>query len=269
MKKGIALVVGTLMLAGGSLKADEGMWLLPLLEKLNMDKMTPMGLKLSAEDIYSINHSSLKDAVVIFGNGCTGEIVSGEGLLLTNHHCGYDAIQNHSSVGHNYLEKGFWAMTREEELPNPGLTATFLIRMEDVTPRVLVNLNDTLPEELRNEKIKKISREIAENATRDNHYKALVRSFFDGNYYYLLVYEEYNDVRLVGAPPSSIGNFGDETDNWMWPRHTGDFSVFRVYAGPDGKPAAYSEKNVPLKPKHFLPVSLRGVQEGDDVTPIP
>ena len=263
MKKGIALVVGMLMLAGGSLKADEGMWLLPLLEKLNMDKMTPMGLKLSAEDIYSINHSSLKDAVVIFGRGCTGEIISGEGLLLTNHHCGYDAIQNHSSVGHNYLEKGFWAMTREEELPNPGLTATFLIRMEDVTPRVLVNLNDTLPEELRNEKIKKISREIAENATRDNHYKALVRSFFDGNYYYLLVYEEYNDVRLVGAPPSSIGNFGDETDNWMWPRHTGDFSVFRVYAGPDGKPAAYSTRNIPLKPKHFLPVSLRGLQEGD------
>lgn len=263
MKKGIALVVGMLMLAGGPLKADEGMWLLPLLEMLNMDKMTSMGLKLSTEDIYSINHSSLKDAVVIFGNGCTGEIVSGEGLLLTNHHCGYDAIQNHSTIGQNYLEQGFWAMTREEELPNPGLTATFLIRMEDVTPRVLVNLNDTLSEELRNEKIKRISREIAENAVRDNHYKALVRSFFDGNSYYLLVYEVYNDVRLVGTPPSSIGNFGDDTDNWMWPRHTGDFSVFRVYAGPDGKPAAYSKKNVPLKPKHFLPVSLKGFQEGD------
>jgi len=254
MKKGIALVVGMLMLAGGSLKADEGMWLLPLLEKLNMDKMTPMGLKLSAEDIYSINHSSLKDAVVIFGRGCTGEIISGEGLLLTNHHCGYDAIQNHSSVGHNYLEKGFWAMTREEELPNPGLTATFLIRMEDVTPRVLVNLNDTLPEELRNEKIKKISREIAENATRDNHYKALVRSFFDG---IIITCWCMRNIMMSGWSvhlllPSEISGTKRTTGCGQGIRV---ISVSSGVCGARREAAAYSTRNIPLKPKHFLPVS--------------
>jgi hypothetical protein len=260
----VCLLAGSLFMIGlMSLKADEGMWLLPLLEKLNIDKMTSMGLKLSAEDIYSINHSSLKDAVVVFGRGCTGEIVSGEGLLLTNHHCGFDAIQNHSSVEHDYLKDGFWAMTREEELPNPGLTATFLIRIEDVTQPILVNLNDTLSEKRRGEEVKRISTEIVRKATEDNHYKAMVKSFFDGNRYYLLVYEEYRDVRLVGTPPSSIGKFGYDTDNWMWPRHTGDFSVFRVYSGPDGTPAEYSKQNIPLKPKHFFPVSLRGYNEGD------
>ncbi len=263
MKKLLGLVAGALLLAGSTLKADEGMWLLPLLEKLNMEKMTSMGLKLSAEEIYSINNSSLKDAVVLFGNGCTGEMVSEEGLLLTNHHCGHDAIQNHSTIEHNYLEDGFWAMSREEELPNPGLTVTFLIRMEDVTPRVMANLNDTMPEDLRREKIGIISRDIAGDAVLNSHYKAVVRPFYDGNSYYLLIYEVYSDVRLVGAPPSSIGSFGDDTDNWMWPRHTGDFSVFRVYAGPDGKPAPYSVSNVPLKPKHCLPVSLKGLNEGD------
>lgn len=262
--KRVFLLAGCLFMVGLiSLKADEGMWLLPLLEKLNIDKMTSMGLKLSAEDIYSINHSSLKDAVVIFGRGCTGEIVSDEGLLLTNHHCGFDAIQNHSSVKHDYLKDGFWAMTREEELPNPGLTATFLIRIDDVTQRVLVNLSDTLPEKKRSDEVKKISNEIVREATEGNHYKALVKSFFDGNNYYLLVYEEYRDIRLVGTPPSAIGKFGYDTDNWMWPRHTGDFSVFRVYAGPDGLPAEYSKENIPLKPKHFFPVSLRGYKEGD------
>ena len=262
--KRVCVLAGSLFMIGWmSLKADEGMWLLPLLEKLNIDKMTSMGLKLSAEDIYSINHSSLKDAVVIFGWGCTGEIVSGEGLLLTNHHCGFDAIQNHSSVQHDYLKDGFWAMTHEEELPNPGLTATFLIRIEDVTQRILVNLNDTLSEQRRGEEVKRISNEIVRKATEDNHYQAMVKSFFNGNNYYLLVYEEYRDVRLVGTPPSSIGKFGYDTDNWMWPRHTGDFSVFRVYSGPDGKPAEYAKQNIPLKPKHFFPVSLRGYTEGD------
>jgi hypothetical protein len=262
--KRVCLLAGSLFMIGWmSLKADEGMWLLPLLEKLNIDKMTSMGLKLSAEDIYSINHSSLKDAVVIFGWGCTGEIVSDGGLLLTNHHCGFDAIQNHSSVQHDYLKDGFWAMTREEELPNPGLTATFLIRIEDVTQRILVNLNDTLSENRRGEEVKRISLEIVRKATEDNHYQAMVKSFFNGNNYYLLVYEEYRDVRLVGTPPSSIGKFGYDTDNWMWPRHTGDFSVFRVYSGPDGKPAEYAKHNIPLKPKHFFPVSLRGYTESD------
>ncbi|MBN1417070.1 MAG: S46 family peptidase [Bacteroidales bacterium] len=263
MKKVFAWMVGFLLVGTTSLKADEGMWLLPLLEKLNMDKMTSMGLRLSAEDIYSINHSSLKDAIVIFGGGCTGEVVSAEGLLLTNHHCGFDAIQNHSSVEHDYLKDGFWAMRREEELPNPGLTATFLIRIEDVTQQILASLNDSVPEDMRSEKIKQVSREIIKDATAGNHYKATVRSFFDGNDYYLLVYEVYRDVRLVGAPPSSIGKFGYDTDNWMWPRHTCDFSVFRVYAGPDGKPAEYSTENIPLKPKHFFPVSLNGYEEGD------
>jgi hypothetical protein len=261
--KRVFSLVGLFMIGLMPLKADEGMWLLPLLEKLNIDKMTSMGLKLSAEDIYSINHSSLKDAVVIFGRGCTGEIVSDEGLLLTNHHCGFDAIQNHSSVEHDYLKDGFWAMSREEELPNPGLLVIFLIRIEDVTQRILSNLNDTLPEKRRSEKLKRISDEIIREATEGNHYRALVKSFFDGNDYYLLVYEEYRDVRLVGTPPSSIGKFGYDTDNWMWPRHTGDFSVFRIYSGSDGKPAEYSEKNIPLKPKHFFPVSLRGYNEGD------
>jgi hypothetical protein len=263
MKKLLVVIAGILLFAGNSLKADEGMWLLPLLEKLNMDKMISMGLKLTAEEIYSINHNCLKDAVVLFGNGCTGEIVSEEGLLLTNHHCGYDDIQNHSTLKQNYLEEGFWAMNRGEELPNPGLTVTFLVSMEDVTPRIMANLNDTMPEEIRNEKVKIISWEMIEDATRNNHYKAVVKPFFDGNSYYLLVYEEYQDVRLVGTPPSSIGNFGDDTDNWMWPRHAGDFSVFRVYTGPDGKPAEYSKQNIPLKPKHFFPVSLKGFKEED------
>jgi len=262
--KRVLILAGSLFIIGSiSLKADEGMWLLTLLEKLNIDKMASMGLKLSAEDIYSINHSSLKDAVVIFGRGCTGEIVSGEGLLLTNHHCGFDAIQNHSTVEHDYLENGFWAMTRDEEMPNPGLTATFLIRIEDVTQRILAKLNDTLAEKKRSEEVKIISDNIVREATEGNHFKALVKSYFEGNNYYLLVYEEYRDVRLVGAPPSAIGKFGYDTDNWMWPRHTGDFSVFRVYSGPDGTPAEYSRQNIPLKPKHYFPVSLRGYEEGD------
>jgi hypothetical protein len=263
MKKVVILITGLCMFGWFTMKADEGMWLLPLLEKLNIGKMTSMGLKLTAEDIYSINHSSLKDAVVIFGRGCTGEIVSDEGLLLTNHHCGFDAIQNHSTVEHDYLKDGFWAMTREEELPNPGLTVTFLVSMEDVTQRVLGNISDTLSEKRRNEEIKKISGEIVREATEGNNYKAFVRSFFDGNDYYLLVYEDYRDVRLVGTPPSAIGKFGYDTDNWMWPRHTGDFSVFRVYTGPDGKPADYSKDNIPLKPKYYFPVSLRGYKDGD------
>jgi hypothetical protein len=265
MKK-LPCIVSALFLAFTiGVKADEGMWLLPLIQKLNIDTMQALGLKLSAEDIYSINQGSLKDAVVIFDGGCTGEIVSAEGLLLTNHHCGYDAIQNHSTVEHNYLEDGFWAMDRTEELPNPQLNVTFLIRVEDVTNLVLTTMLDTMPEVKRNNRIAFLADSISNAAIAGSHYEAQVEPLFGGNNYYLFVYEVYNDVRLVGAPPSAIGKFGYNTDNWMWPRHTGDFSVFRVYSGPDGKPAEYSSSNIPLKPRHSLPVSLKA-RNIDDFT---
>jgi hypothetical protein len=257
MKKLLSAVLTLIVVVNINLRADEGMWLLPLVQKLNIDTMHSLGLKLSAEDIYNINHGSLKDAIVIFGGGCTGEIVSEEGLLLTNHHCGYDAIQSHSSVDHNYLDEGFWAKEKKEELPNPDLSVTFLVRIEDVTDAVLKNIPDTLSEKKRSQLVEEISDSLSNAAIEGTHYKASVESFFGGNNYYLFVYEVYNDVRLVGAPPSSIGKFGFDTDNWMWPRHTGDFSVFRVYSAPDGTPADYSADNVPLKPRHSLPVSLK------------
>jgi hypothetical protein len=244
-------------------RADEGMWIPLLIDRLNYTDMQEMGLNLTPEEIYSVNHSSLKDAIVIFGGGCTGEIISPDGLLLTNHHCGYGTIQSHSTVEHDYLSDGFWAMSREEELANPGLSVRFLIRIEDVTDRVLSSLSDSMGEEERNEKIRAVSKEIEEEAKGDTHYSAGVRSFFHGNEFYLFVYEIYRDVRLVGAPPSSIGKFGADTDNWMWPRHTGDFSLFRVYTAPDGSPAEYAEENIPMKPKHYLPVSVKGVKKGD------
>jgi hypothetical protein len=250
-----------------NLKADEGMWMLPLIQRLNIDTMQSLGFKLSAEDIYSINQSCLKDAVVIFGDGCTGEIVSEEGLLLTNHHCGYDAIQEHSTVEHNYLEDGFWAMTRKDELPNKALTVTFLIRIEDVTDLILKNIPDTMDESDRNDKISAVSDSVVAAAIKDTHYTASVETFYGGNNFYLFVYEIFNDIRLVGAPPSSIGKFGYDTDNWMWPRHTGDFSVFRVYSGQDGKPADYDANNIPLKPRYALPVSLKN-KNTDDFTMI-
>ena len=263
MKKLFSLLISLILALNLNVKADEGMWMLPLLKKLNMGTMTELGLKLSAEEIYSINNSSIKDAIVIFGGGCTGEIVSDQGLLLTNHHCGYGRIQAHSSVEHNYLEDGFWAMSKEEELSNPGLGVIFLITIEDVSEKINSALSDTMNEGERYRKIRDVSEEIQNAATEDNHYSARVQSFFGGNYFYLMVYETYRDVRFVGAPPSSIGKYGGDTDNWMWPRHTGDFSVFRVYSGPDGKPAEYSEDNIPLKPKHHLPVSVKGVEPDD------
>ena len=263
MKRLGTIFLGIFLMISPLLRADEGMWLLPLLEKLNIGTMTKMGLKLTAEDIYSLNHSSLKDAVVIFGGGCTGEIVSPEGLLLTNHHCGFSAIQEHSSVEHNYLDDGYWAQTKKDELPNPGLSVTFLVRMEDVSGKILPALSDTMSEQTRNQKIREISRQIVKEATDSTGYEASVRSFFAGNAYYLVVYEIYRDVRFVGTPPNAIGKFGGDTDNWMWPRHTGDFSVFRVYMSPDGKPADYSPDNVPLKPKKYLKVSLKGVHPGN------
>lgn len=263
MKRISIMLTGFMLTLSIGMKADEGMWLLPLIQKLNIDTMHSLGFRLSAEDLYSINNGSLKDAIVIFGGGCTGEIVSNEGLLLTNHHCGYDAIQNHSTVDHNYLEDGFWAMNHKEELPNSDLSVTFLVRVEDITEKILKGINAATSEEKRSERIAFISDSIAAEAISGTHYEAEIESMFGGNNYYLFVYEIYNDVRLVGAPPSSIGKFGHDTDNWMWPRHTGDFSVFRVYSSPDGKPAAYSKDNVPLKPRHFLPVSLKERNLGD------
>ena len=263
MKKLVAITIILLLGTGNLLRADEGMWLLPLIEKKNMGKMTELGLKLSAEDIYSLNKASVKDAIVIFGGGCTGEIVSSQGLILTNHHCGYGSIQAHSTVEHDYLKDGFWAMSKSEELPNPNLAVTFLIRIEDVTNQVLENVKPGMNETERTAAINEARKKIEQKAAEGTSYRTTVSSFYGGNYFYLLVYERYNDVRLVGAPPSSIGKFGSDTDNWEWPRHTGDFSVFRVYSAPDGKPAAYSKDNVPLKPKHYLPVSLKERNEGD------
>jgi hypothetical protein len=263
MKRLISVLIIMVVSFGFKARADEGMWLLPLIEKLNMGTMTGLGLKLSAEEIYSLNQPSTKDAIISFGGGCTGEIVSSQGLILTNHHCGYGRIQSHSTVEHDYLKDGFWAMTKEDELPNPGLGVTFLIRIEDVTDQVLATVNPEMSETDRNAAISSARQAIERKATEGNNYRAGVSSFYGGNYYYLLVSERYTDVRLVGAPPSSIGKYGDDTDNWEWPRHTGDFSVFRVYSGPDGKPAEYSKDNIPLKPKYWLPVSLKDLNKGD------
>jgi hypothetical protein len=245
-------------------RADEGMWLLPLIEKLNIKDMQKAGFKLTAKDIYSINSSSIKDAVVIFGGGCTGEIISGQGLLLTNHHCGYGAIQQHSSVENDYLKDGFWAKDKSEEKPTPGLSVSFLERIEDVTAHIVPALQKNITEDERSEIIAKLSDSIAKNAKNSEKYiRAYVSPMFGGNDFYLVVYRIYPDVRMVGAPPSAIGKFGADTDNWMWPRHTGDFSLFRVYADANGNPADYSENNLPLRPKHHLPISLKGFKEGD------
>jgi hypothetical protein len=262
MKKLIAVIVIVCLGFGFKVKADEGMWLLPLIEKLNLGKMTELGLKLSAENIYSLNNACLKDAIVLIP-GCTGEIVSSQGLLLTNHHCGYSSIQSHSSVEHDFLKDGFWAMSKEEELPNPSMFANFLIKIEDVTSQILENVKPGMSESERTSAILDARMEIERKAGEGNSYRTLVSSFYGGNYFYLLVYERYTDIRLVGAPPTSIGKFGSDTDNWEWPRHTGDFSVFRIYSGPDGKPASYSKDNIPLKPKYHLPVSLKDLKKGD------
>jgi len=263
MKKLFSVLMILVLSLGFKARADEGMWLLPLIEKLNIGKMTELGFKLSAEDIYSLNKASIKDAIIIFGGGCTGEIVSSQGLILTNHHCGYGQIQSHSTVEHDYLRDGFWAMSKEEELPNRGLSATFLIRIEDVSSQMLANVKPGMTETERTAALTEARTAIEKKAAEGNNYRAQVSSFYGGNYFYLLIYERYLDVRLVGAPPSSIGKFGSDTDNWEWPRHTGDFSVFRVYSGPDGKPAPYSKDNVPLKPKHYLPVSIKERNKGD------
>ena len=264
MKKIFVLVTALVFTIQVRVHADEGMWLLSLIGQVNMDEMTEMGLQLTADQIYSVNHASLKDAVGALDRGsCTAELVSPDGLLLTNHHCGYGEIQAHSSLEHDYLKDGFWAMTRDEELPNEGKTITFLVRMEEVTDRIMPELNEQMGMQERAGKVRSISQAIIDEATDGTHYEASVRSMFNGNRYFLFVTETYRDVRLVGAPPESIGKFGYDTDNWMWPRQTGDFSMFRVYTGPDGLPADYSPENIPLKPKHFLPISLKGYDKGD------
>lgn len=263
MKKVLTLILGLILAINISVRADEGMWLLNLLQKTNAAEMKSMGLELTPDQIYSINHSSLKDAVGALDRGsCTSELVSSEGLLLTNHHCGYGEIQSHSSVEHDYLKNGFWAMTREEELPNPGKTVSFVIRIEDVTDQIAPKLQDGVSGMVLDRTVDNLSKDIVKKATEGTNYEAFVRSFFNGNKFYLVVLETYRDVRLVGAPPESIGKFGADTDNWMWPRHTGDFSIFRVYTAPDGSPADYSPDNVPLKPKYYLPVSLKGYDMG-------
>ena len=242
--------------------ADEGMWI-PMLLKRNEADMQQKGMKISAEDIYSINKACLKDAIVLFGSGCTGEFVSDKGLLFTNHHCGYSYIARNSTLEHNYLANGFWAKSLEEEIPCPGLTATRLVRMEDVTKQVLDGVTNDMNEVKRNEKIADNIEKITKKNTEGTHYKAIIKPFYYGNQYFMYVNEVFTDVRMVGTPPSNIGKFGGDTDNWMWPRHTGDFSVFRVYAGADNKPADDSADNKPYKPLQHLNVSLKGVEEND------
>lgn len=262
MKNVLSVILASFFVFGGIkiAKADEGMWLPLLLNDYNYAEMKRLGLKLTPEQIYSINNSSVKDAIVQLGGFCTAEVVSSKGLLFTNHHCAYDAIQEHSTVEHDYLTDGFWAADHSKELNVPGLSVTFLVRVEDVSERMLgvANAEDADAMKVRGE-----TQIIAQEATAGTKYRAEVKRMFDGNAYYLFVYETYTDIRLVGAPPSSIGKFGGDTDNWMWPRHTGDFSVLRIYADKDNKPADYSLDNKPFTPKHVLPVSLKGVKDGD------
>ena len=261
MRKLIAtLIVAFLVIP--MLHADEGMWI-PMLLQRNEAAMQRAGMHITAKDIYDVNNASLKDAVLLFGGGCTGEFVSHEGLLLTNHHCGYSQIVSHSTVENDYLTHGFWAMSRQEELACPGLTVTRLVRMEDVTAQVLEGVDDDTPETEREKIVQQNIEKVSQEATRGTHYRAVIKPFYYGNQYFMYINEVFTDVRLVGAPPSNIGKFGGDTDNWMWPRHTGDFSMFRVYVGRDGKPADYSPDNVPYHPLKHLEISLKGINEGD------
>ena len=257
------LILAIILLSLSGLQAREGMWVPLLLEKYNLEEMQQMGFKLTASDIYDVNNASMKDAVVLFGGGCTGELISGEGLLITNHHCGYRQIQMHSSVENDYLTHGFWATNRDEELPNAGLSVSFLERMEDVTSQVFVGTENVQDADERQKLINKNIAELEKTAQEEGRFRASVRPFFYGNQYFLHVYKVYTDVRLVGAPPSAIGKFGGDTDNWMWPRHTGDFSLFRIYANKDNEPASYSKENIPYKAKKFFPISLKGVNPED------
>jgi hypothetical protein len=256
------LLTTLLFLLVFKVSSKEGMWIPILLEKYNIAEMQEMGFKLTANDIYDVNNASMKDAIVIFGRGCTGEIISNDGLLITNHHCGYRQIQSHSTVENDYLTNGFWAMNKSEELQNPGLTVSFLEYMEDVTDKVYEK-TEGLSEEEKNKQKQRNTYQIIKDASENGKYKTQVKPLFYGNQYFLYVYKVYKDVRLVGAPPSAIGKFGGDTDNWMWPRHTGDFSLFRIYADKNNEPAEYSPDNVPYQPKKFFPISLKGVEPGD------
>jgi hypothetical protein len=264
-RKGVSGVLVSFLLVSVNLnlRANEGMWIPMLLEKYSIGKMQEAGLKLSAEDIYSINQDCLKDALVIFGGGCTGEIISADGLLLTNHHCGYGAIQRHSSVEQDYLTEGFWAKSREEELPNERLSVTFLRYMQDVTVEMEEGMNGEMDPEEAREQMDQNMAALTREAIEGTHYRAIIRPFYYGNAYYMFVYETFMDVRLVGAPPEAIGNFGGDTDNWIWPRHTGDFSIFRVYANEDNEPAVYDPSNKPYKPRRHLEIAAGGIDEGD------
>ncbi|MCE1197893.1 MAG: S46 family peptidase, partial [Marinilabiliales bacterium] len=258
------LMLAFLILSAGSIRADEGMWLLPLIQKLNSKKMSEIGFKLTAKDIYDINHTSLKDAVLNFGGGCTAEIISSEGLVLTNHHCGYGSIQRLSTFEHDYLENGYWAMNKDQELPARGLTVTFLDHFEDVTKAVNDAMAAVADPKAKEDALMDVSEKLAAKAVEGNKFlRARVVPFFGNNQYFLVVSKTYNDIRFVGAPPASIGKYGGETDNWMWPRHTGDFSMFRIYADKDNNPAEYSKDNVPYKPKKFLTISLKGINQND------
>jgi len=257
------IFIGSSIRANNTTPPDEGMWLPMLVERLNYTDMQKEGLHLTAEEMYSINHSSLKDAVVSMGFFCTGEIVSNQGLYLTNHHCGYGTIQANSTVEHDYLTDGFWATKKEEELKVEDVTAYILERMDDVTKEVLKDVSDTTSEERRHKLVRAAIAKLKKDNNPDDIFRVDIKPFFNGNEYYMFIYNQYRDVRLVGAPPEAIGKFGGDTDNWMWPRHTGDFSMFRIYVSPEGKGDAYSKDNVPFKPKHFFPVSLKGVQKDD------
>ncbi len=257
----LAFFLGLALLCSSVAKADEGMWI-PMLIGKNYDQMKKQGFKLTPEDLYSINKASLKDAIVSFGGFCTGEIVSKNGLIFTNHHCGYDAIASHSTPQDNILDNGFWAKSYAEEKPVPGLFVNFLVKMEDVTAKVQQGLKGVAAN-MQNAKIAELSKQIADDAVKGTKYNAYVRDFYKGNQYFLYIFERYDDIRLVGTAPQSIGKFGGDTDNWVWPRQTGDFSVFRVYAGKDNKPANYATDNKPFTPKKFLPVSIKGVENGD------
>lgn len=262
MKKYIFTLSTLLLLSASTAKADEGMWLPLLLKKYNYEQMKAKGLKLTPEQLYDVNNSSLKDAIVWFNGGCTGEIISSQGLILTNHHCGYDAIASKSVKGDNILDNGFWAKNNGEEKPIPGMWVSIVLRMEDMTDRVLSEIKG-IAEKDRPAKLQEIFKNITDEAKKGTGYDAQMREMFKGNAYYLFVFQKYTDIRLVGTPPQSVGKFGGDADNWMWPRHTGDFSMFRIYVNKNNEATTYSADNVPFKPKHHLPVSLKGVKEGD------
>ncbi len=270
MKKRSIFLISVLVLGWISCRANEGMWIPMLLKKYNIEEMQKQGFKLTAEDIYNINQASLKDAVIGLGREespffhfCTGEIISNEGLVVTNHHCSFDMIQSHSTLEHNYLRDGFWAKDKQEELANPGITASILVRMEDVTDKINEALSPELSLAEKNKKIAEISKRLEDEAVKGTNLQASIKPYFNGNQYFMSVFKIYRDVRLVGAPPSAIGKFGGDTDNWMWPRHTGDFSVLRIYADSNNEPAAYSPENKPYRPAMFFKISTKGIQEGD------